>query len=784
MKQHEFRMVALMAALLMTVSAFAQNQNIIGHVTDENGEAMPFVNVMLLSLPDSTFIQGTVTDEQGSFRLPTEEKDCILKVSCVGYQTQYTKAVNGLTIKMTMDAQLLGEVVVKSQLPQTRLTGNSMITTVQGSVLEDSGTAQEMLTKVPGMTGSENGLEVLGKGSPIIYIDGRLMRDESELYRIRSDEIRDVEVINNPRAQYDATVKAVVRIRTKKQKGDGISLDLNITDDQDLQYGFNTPRGKLGMNYRKNGVDVFGSVYYRHMDYRQYSALEEIANTTKVFRQEGPYTMTWKNDQLVYTAGANWQVTDNHSIGIRADLTQYLGGENKVIYDEDVFENDAFLDHLYSVQTSKESKPLGILTNAYYNGTAGKLGIDFNFDFMKNAIYTDRENVEQSLIEDDFVRSKSGAESRLYASKLVLSYPVWKGSIEAGTEMTFAKRHNTYWIDKQSIANTDADIVENNIATFAQYACDFGRWGQASVGMRYEHTLLDYRDVINDDFLYRPQDEFFPTASYSVTLGKVEMGLSYGMKTTRPSFFAMNDAVTYISRYSMQAGNSQLLNERIQELTLNVSYKWLMFSASYGKCKHAITQWAYLTDDDAALIKHINLDKPVNTIGAFISATPRVGIWSLNATAGIEKQDLWLDVEDIHTPEGTRRVYFDKPVFTFNAFNTFSFKYNWRIDVNFMFRSHGNQLNFYNDYDYANLGFYVQKSFLKDKSLTIRAAVLDILRHSGMDEYSDMGYYQIQQNNVFSTQKFQISVFYRLNSARSKYKGTGAGKDTQERMKS
>ena len=64
-----------------------------------------------------------------------------------------------------------------------------MITTIQGSVLEDSGTAQEMLTKVPGMTGSEDGLEVLGKGSPIIYINGRLMRDDSELRRLRSDDI-------------------------------------------------------------------------------------------------------------------------------------------------------------------------------------------------------------------------------------------------------------------------------------------------------------------------------------------------------------------------------------------------------------------------------------------------------------------------------------------------------------------------------------------------------------------------------------------------------------------
>jgi hypothetical protein len=778
------KLITLTAALLMTVSAFAQNQNLVGHITDEKGDPMPFVNVVLLSLPDSTFVQGTVTDEQGSFNLPTDKKDSLLKVSCVGYQTQYAKAINGLTIQMTMDAQLLSEVVVKSQLPQTRLTGNSMITTIQGSVLEDSGTAQEMLTKVPGMTGSEDGLEVLGKGSPIIYINGRLMRDDTELRRLRSDDIRDVEVINNPGAQYDATVRAVVRIRTKKQQGDGLSLDLNLTDDQDLQYGFNTPRGKLGLNYRKNGVDVFGSVYYRHTDYRQYSSLEEIANTTKVFRQAGPYTMTWKNDQLVYTAGANWQVSDNHSLGIRADLTHYLGGENKVIYDEDVFENDVFLDHLYSVQTSKETKPLGVLTNAYYNGTAGKLGIDFNFDFLNTATNTDRENVEQSLIEDDFVRSRSGAESRLYASKLVLSYPVWKGSIEAGTEMTFAKRHNTYWIDKQTIANTDADIKENNIAAFAQYACDFGKWGQASVGMRYEHTLLDYRDVTNNDFLYRPQDEFFPTASYSVALGKVEMGLSYGIKTNRPSFFAMNDAVTYISRYSMQAGNSQLLNERIQDLTLNVSYQWLAFTASYGHCKNPITQWAYLTEGDAALIKHINLDKPVNTIGAYISATPRMGIWSLNATAGLEKQDLWLDLEDIHVPEGTRRVYFDKPVFTFNAFNTFSLKHDWKIDINFMFRSHGHQLNFYNDYNYMNLGVVVQKSFLKDKSLTVRAAVLDILQRCGMNEYSDMGYYQIQQNNVFSTQKFQVSVFYRLNSTRSKYKGTGAGKDAQERMKS
>ena len=702
-------------------------------------------------------------------------------VACVACLTAWSQEVDTLQANDMMFE--LRELVVKGGLPNTRLKGNAMITRVEGTPLASSGTLGELLVKVPGMTGTEDSPEVLGKGVPLIYLNGRLLRDDSELKRLRSEDIRDVEVINNPGAQYDATVRAVVRIRTKRQQGEGLSLDLTVTDEQDLRYNFNKPNAKLGLNYRMKDVDIFGSVWYYHQDYRQYSWLEETTNTTKLFHQVGPYTMTWRNNQLTYTAGVNWQPSDNHSLGIRADLTHYLGGTNKVIFDEDVFENGVRIDHLYSEQTSKETKPLGVLTNAYYNGTVGKMGIDFNFDFLSTEINTDRENVENSLVNDDFVRSGSGTESRLYASKLVLSYPVWKGALEAGTEMTFARRHNTYWIDKESIADTDADISEDNIAAFVEYGADLERWGKASVGLRYEHTLLDYKDDMNSDYLHRSMDEIFPTASYSVRLGWLQAALSYSLKTNRPSFFAMNDAVTYISRYSMQAGNSQLLNERLHDLTLNLSWRWLMLSASYGRCKHVITQWSFVSDDDAALIKHINLDRPVNTVGAYISATPRVGIWSLNATAGVEKQDLYLDLEDPHAPGGMRRAYFDKPVYTLNAFNTFSLKHDWRFDINFMFRSHGHQLNFYDDYDNMRLNLVVQKSFLKDKALTLRMAVLDALQRNHMNEYGDMGYYKIQQNNRYSTHKLQLTVIYRLNATRSKYKGTGAGKDAQQRMR-
>ena len=710
------------------------------------------------------------------------------------------------SLKSVSKMQELQEVVVKGNLPNTRLKGNAMITRIQGTPLSDGGTLGEMLVKVPGMTGTEEAPEVLGKGSPLIYINGRLMRDDSELKRLRSEDIRDVEVINNPGAQYDAQVRAVVRIRTRKLQGDGLSMDLTLTNERDLRYDFDRPQVKVGANYRKNGVDVFGSVYFFHQDYRQYSTIEDITTTDKVFRQYGPYTMTWKHDNLTYTAGVNWQLNDNHSLGVRADLTHRpQAGTNQVIYDEDVFENNALIDHLYSHQTSKETKPLGWLTNAYYNGKVGKLGIDFNFDFMRNGTDTDRENVEQSKVQDDFVLSKSGTKSHLYAGKLVLSYPVWKGQLEAGTEMTFVNRNNTYWIDKAAIkreesqaglsfpereqarpevkaliANTDADITENNIAVFAEYGCDFEKYGNASVGLRYEHTLLDYDDAINkDERVHRSMDEWFPTASYSVTLGKVQAALSYSMKTYRPSFFAMNDAVTYISRYMYQAGNSQLLNERVRDLTLNISYKWVTLTASYEHLTNPITQWNFGTETDAMLCKHINLDKPINTLSAYLAVTPRVGIWSLNATAGIEKQDLYLDVEG---PKGVYRVYYDKPQYTLNAYNTFTLKHGWKFDVNLMYRSSGCSYVFYNDTYNLRLGLVAQKSLLKDNSLTLRAAVLDCLQRNRMNEFSDCGYNQIQQNNRFSTHKLMLSLIYRFNATRSKYKGTGAGKAAIERL--
>ena len=130
-----------------------------------------------------------------------------------------------LSLQLKADAQLLDEVVVKGDLPKTRLKGSSMITTVAGSVLEKAGTAENLLDRIPGVSAGGGTISVFGRGAAEVYINGRKVRDSSELDQLASDNIKSVEVINNPGARYAASVKAVVRITTKRAPGEGFGFN-------------------------------------------------------------------------------------------------------------------------------------------------------------------------------------------------------------------------------------------------------------------------------------------------------------------------------------------------------------------------------------------------------------------------------------------------------------------------------------------------------------------------------------------------------------------------------
>lgn len=139
----------LLCYLILPLGVSAQTVK--GKLIDENSQPLPFANVVLLSLPDSAFVNGTVSGEDGAFTLEATSENQIVKISSIGYKTvcKPISPANIGIVQLVSDAQVLGEVVVKADLPKMQLKGDAMVTTVQGSILEKAGTGEDLLNKIP-----------------------------------------------------------------------------------------------------------------------------------------------------------------------------------------------------------------------------------------------------------------------------------------------------------------------------------------------------------------------------------------------------------------------------------------------------------------------------------------------------------------------------------------------------------------------------------------------------------------------------------------------------------
>ena len=787
--------VAVMSVLSQV--AFAQTRELTGKVVDKDGEDMPFVNVVLLSLPDSTIMHGTVTDEQGMFSISADISIGTLQLSMLGYETVSlpVEEVRGQTIMMEEDVNMLGEAVVKGFMPKTKLTGNSMITTIQGTVLGNAGAAHEMLSKVPGMTQRDDKLEVIGKGAPVFYINGRKVQDADELKSLHSDEIHNVEVITNPGAIYEATVSSVVRIRTIRRQGEGFGFNLTGGNNQDLRYGYSDPAATLNFKYRRNSVDVFGMVNYadkNNVSISQPVQTSWFTNNGQLINinQDSWWFSHNVNHDLNANLGLNWQISQNHSVGVRVETRNNFNptGDYRINNTVD-FRNLAspsadYVDESVTEGSETMSMPYYWTGNAYYNGQVGKLNVDFNVDFVTRKNGQVADITEAGTRGKSQMRNEHESTSELWATKLVLSYPVWKGQLQAGTEMSFVDRASCFTMTGYPLPSTDSDVNEKNVAGFVNYAFKLDRFGNLSAGLRYEHVGFDYVDILNpEQSLTRYTDDLFPSISWSNQFGKFRTSLAYSSKVARPSYDRLNENINYMNSFSLEQGNSKLKNETIYEVSATVGYQWLNLFVAYERRDNTLTQGASLYNDEGViLMKHINLDQPLRNVAAFLSAAPTFGCYSPNWTLGIQRYFYSQTLMDPSHPDGQRTLTAKKPVLFMDLNNAFRFKRSWQLEANLNVMTKGDMMQFAFLRNTYNLGLVVQKCWLKNDALCLRVSLSDVLQMRTTEMFLDNGYFQLHQTSSQNYHRLNVTLRYTFNSSNNKYKGSGAGKEAQNRM--
>lgn len=754
-------------------------QDIKGKIVDEKGEPLAFANVVLLNRQDSAFVKGVVSGEDGHFAIDSACNNGIIKVTSVGYKTAWKDCTgeNAGVIKMVADSKVLGEVVVKSLLPKTILKNGGMTTTVAGSVLEKAGTMEHLLDRIPNVSAQNGNIKVFGRGEPIIYINGRQMRDRSELDRLSSDNIKSVEVIANPGARYAASTKAVIRITTKKIRGDGFGFDATTEgsyDEKKNAGGY----ARLNLYYRRNGLELGAYAYGSKQSSPDEKDLQQMTYLDKTLNQQD--RTRWKNKTETFCSrlNASYQFDDNNSLGasisfLRNPKLQTDGKtEGSVLRDKVLTETNTSIRSEFGQNSNWSS-------NIYYVGKVGKLGIDFNTDWFwskgnnKNNIDEHYQEVN-SEIQNQLVNSTTSKYNRLIASKMVLSYPLFGGDLSAGGEYSFTNRNTNYAIIPNTLADNVIDRIKEGMASaFVTYNRDFGKLNMEA-GLRYENVDFKYYD----DGKYMAEQsktygEWFPSLSLSMPIGNVQMQLSYAADINRPNYWVLRSGVQYSNHYTYETGNPFLVSEISRNISYDLAYKWLTFNLTYEHVSDPIYQTVEMYKDNTTigLMRMIN-GKSYNNVTSTLNLQPTFGIWHPMLSAMVEKQ--WFELE---TRDGR---YLNKPVAMFRFNNTFDTK--WAIfSVMMTYITKGYEENHYIYKPMFNTDLSIYKGFMKD-CLTLQLYVNDVF---GTNDSHIIGKYGKLKETIFdefSTSKISLTIRYKFNTTRSKYKGTGAGDSQKNRM--
>ena len=787
MKNVSLRFAALMAAMMMTMSMSAKTQDWGGRVIDEKGEPMPYVNVVLLSLPDSAFVQGAMTDMDGVFKIVTDVNAGLFKVTSVGYQTLYINAGEGLTIQMKEDTQLLSEVVVKGQLPKTQVKGDAMRTTVAGTILEKAGTVSDALSKIPSLEAErEGGVKVLGRGDAEVYINGRRVQDMKELSRLRSDQIQYVDVVQNPGARYAASVKAVVRITLKKAQGDGFSFQ-NSTQFM-YQYG-GSLNNNLTANYRTGGLDVTGSFWVG--TYNHYKGLQ----VNDMLYYVGPDQVTGHSTQEIRHPWHAWSpqlqfnymVNENHTFGAYYKYDRTPSGETKGDYLTDMFENDILTERSASYIWQDESIKKHIF-NAYYNGKVGQLGIDLNIDGLFDDTNTPGRTTEKTTLVgaapvDRTIENNTDNANNFWATKLIFSYPVLKGNLSVGGEYSYNHRTDAYTFqasDYVPVKTTDTEINEKSAAGFVEYGRQFGKVF-AQVGLRYEHLTNDYFNFgKREDEVCRNYGDWFPTATLTVPVGKAQLSLSYRRDIQRPAYANLTSSTIYINRYTYQSGNPYLQPTYTHSLVLNASYKWANLSLNYARNKDVVTMstepFPGSEDPLVSLARPINSPDDYNQFTVNLSAMPTIGKW----------HPMWYAFaifQNYKSPTADGPVLtLTRPYLTFVWQNDIELPKSFRLHAAAQWANKGDYNNNRIISNRLNVELGIQRDFNLRRlgQLTLDVRCVDIFNTNKTDAIL----YGIRELTVHNPARrtFLINLTWKFNEARSKYRGSGAGEKQKARM--
>ena len=234
----------------------------------------------------------------------------------------------------------------------------------------------------------------------------------------------------------------------------------------------------ISLNYRTGGLDIFVKGDFAEINnYRTGTSSQDIyasSDWNQSTEDKSKQTYRTFNGEL----GFNYEIDEDQSFGMRYMPGTNIGNAhttNEGI--TRILQDGKEVDHLHALRQTDAHTGWWQAANGYYNGTFGKWNIDFNADYLygRDRIHQYAEN---NGTED--ATSSNRVRNHLYAAKLLITAPLWKGKLSFGTEETFTNRHDIFL---QSGFSADADdrIKQTMFSGFIDYSLPLGKFNILSL---------------------------------------------------------------------------------------------------------------------------------------------------------------------------------------------------------------------------------------------------------------------------------------------------------------
>ena len=398
-----------------------------GRIVDESGNAAEYANITLLSPIDSTIVGHGVSNENGSFVIPCNSRKVLARITYVGYKTInriYGNPEMGI-IKLQPETMIIKGVVVKGERPQYKMSPGGVEVAVEHTLLSKMANTFDVLNLLPRVSVDGQKISVFGKGTPIVYINNKRVNDNNEIVNITPDNIKSISVITSPGAEYDAEVESVIRIRTKERHANGFSLRADALGKYNKWI---SDYELVSARYQTKKFEIANSLWTGDSHFGEDNLLNTDINLPdKHYHNDQHFNSDTNNRFLSEKLSADYSLNDSNSIGGSYRYYGMLNGRTKGSSQQNVFLNGVAQG---SIEQNEVGKPhLGSHeAEIYYVGKIGEVGIDFNATYYTVNNRRSDEIIENSKeLGNQEVHSSNRQNSDMWAGKLVVNIPLWKG---------------------------------------------------------------------------------------------------------------------------------------------------------------------------------------------------------------------------------------------------------------------------------------------------------------------------------------------------------------------